>query len=219
MGIGAAVLHILQALALVALGIHFFNKATEKISLIFNTIVSFTAIGFVLFLRNSTEIDAVAMMEYDYWMNLNDVINYGTGTSILYIVLMAVSFWSFFSEDVLGIQAAHIATYALLTLGLIMCAVHRCKGKYSVAGAVIPKKGFFRLVFLMIIASLIMIPVSFALNDTSGSKIGQDVQECQFCDEEFEDGKNKKYISRTNMCRNCYINYCALTGKELENYD
>ena len=160
MGIGAAVLHILQALALVALGIHFFNKATGKISLIFNTIVSFTAIGFVLFLRNSTEIDAVAMMEYDYWMNLNDVINYGTGTSILYIVLMAAlvlntflvesrregkksvgvilfsavqlaaSFWSFFSEDVLGIQAAHIATYALLTLGLIMCAVHRCKGKY-----------------------------------------------------------------------------------------
>ena len=43
--------------------------------------------------------------------------------------------------------------------------------------------------------------------------------ECKVCDRKFTDDTNKKYIRMTNMCRNCYRNYCYATGKTPANYD
>ena len=242
-------LHVLQALALLGLGVHLLNKSAGKLALLLNALVSIISVAFVIFLRSSTSEYAIGIMEHDYWLNLSDVINYGTGTSILYIVLIlsfvvntflikskkegdkltdvmvvsiiqiVSSFWSFFSEDVLGIQFVHIAVYMLLALSLYMCAVCSVKGKFVIASKPISKKSVLRIVLVMIISTLIMIPISFALNDTSSKPIQATEKECEVCDKEFTDSKNKKYISKTNMCRQCYINYCAMSGKEPKNYD
>lgn len=248
-GFGAMALHVIQALALLGLGVHFLNKSAGKLALFFNAFASVISIAFVLFLRSSSSASAIGMMEYDYWLEIGKVISYGTGTSILYIILIlsfvlntflikskkegdkltdvriltviqiVSSFWSFFSEDVLGIQFVHIAVYLLLALGLYMCAVYSVKGKFVIASQPMSKKSVLRIVLVMVIATLIMIPISFALNDTSPKPIQTTEKECEVCEEEFTDSKNKKYISKTNMCRKCYINYCAMSGKEPENYD
>ncbi len=34
--------------------------------------------------------------------------------------------------------------------------------------------------------------------------------QCQICEREFKDSKNKKSIAETNMCKNCYDNYKSL---------
>ncbi len=49
--------------------------------------------------------------------------------------------------------------------------------------------------------------------------INDNEYECKSCDRKFSDDTNKRYINRTNMCRNCYRNYCYATGKTPENYD
>ena len=72
----------------------------------------------------------------------------------------------------------------------------------------------------MVIATAIMIPISFDLNDGFGSR--DDVvaeKECQVCDREYKDDTNKKYITKTNMCKGCYMNLCAMTGKEPKIYN
>lgn len=248
-GFAAMLLHVIQAFALLGLAVHLLNKSSGILALSINAVVSVASIAFVFFLRDSSSEAAFAMMEYDHWLNLAEVFSYGTGTSILYIVLLVsfiintilvklkkegrklldvqivsviqllASFWSFFSEDFLGIQFAHIATYVILTLGLYMCAVHKAKGKLSVATAPLSKKSVVRIAAIMVIATLITIPISLALNDTSSKPIQVTEKECEFCEREFTDSKNKKYITKTNMCKNCYINFCDMTGKEPKNYD
>ena len=249
LGLGATFLHVAQALALLGLGVHFYNKSTGKLAVLFNALISAASIAFILFLKSSDSVYAIEMMEYDYWLDIGKVFSFGTGTSILYIILIlsfvlnvflikrkkegdsltdvriltvvqvVSSCWSHFSEDVLGIQFVHIATYILLALGLYMCAVNSTKGKFVIASHPISKKSVRVIVLVMIIVSLIMVPVSFALNDTSPKPIPTIEKECESCEEVFTDSTNKKYISKTNMCRDCYINFCAFTGKEPTNYD
>ena len=75
------------------------------------------------------------------------------------------------------------------------------------------------IVLVMIISTLIMIPISFDLNDTSSKPIHVTEKECEFCEEEFTDSVNKKYISKTGMCRTCYLYFCVMNEIEPENYD
>ena len=42
---------------------------------------------------------------------------------------------------------------------------------------------------------------------------------CQSCGRSFSDSTEKNYIKWTNMCKNCYRNYCYATGKTPNNYD
>lgn len=249
LGLGATFLHVAQALALLGLGVHFYNKSTGKLAVLFNALISAASIAFILFLRASDSVYALEIMEYDYWLDIGKTIRVGEGTSILYFVLiisfvvnvflinrkkegdsltdvrivtviqLIASCWSHFSEDILGTQFVHIAVYILLALGLYMCAVNSTKGKLAIASMPMSKKFIRDTVIVMVIISLILIPVSFALNDTSPKPIPTTEKECEVCEEEFTDSTNKKYISKTNMCRDCYINFCAFTGKEPTNYD
>ena len=248
-GFGAMALHVIQALALLGLGVHFVNKAAGKLALLFNALISVISIAFVLFLKDSTSAFAIEMMEYDYWLKIGEVISYGTGTSILYIILIlsfvfntfvvkakkegdkltdvkiltiiqiVASFWSFFSEDVLGIQIIHITVYILLALALYMCAVCNVKDRFVIISKPISTKSILCIVLVMIISTLIMIPISFDLNDTSSKPIHVTEKECEFCEEEFTDSVNKKYISKTGMCRTCYLYFCVMSEIEPENYD
>lgn len=39
------------------------------------------------------------------------------------------------------------------------------------------------------------------------------------CNSSFSDETNKNYIINTNMCKNCYQNYCWASGMKPSNYD
>ena len=44
-------------------------------------------------------------------------------------------------------------------------------------------------------------------------------RKCESCGRKFSDSTNINYIVHTNMCRNCYRNFCSMTGKKPTNYD
>lgn len=48
---------------------------------------------------------------------------------------------------------------------------------------------------------------------------GSDAKVCGSCDREYTSGSNYKCIKYTGMCKNCYENFCFMTGREPENYD
>ena len=41
---------------------------------------------------------------------------------------------------------------------------------------------------------------------------------CKVCYREFTDSSNKKCIRETNMCKNCYYNYCCAIGETPTKY-
>lgn len=47
----------------------------------------------------------------------------------------------------------------------------------------------------------------------------KNAKKCQYCKRSFTDATNKNYIEHTNMCRNCYRNYCWAIGETPSNYD
>ena len=53
---------------------------------------------------------------------------------------------------------------------------------------------------------------------SSGGSSEPITKTCQSCGREFSDSTNKKYIRMTNMCRQCYKNFCYATGREFEEY-
>lgn len=55
-------------------------------------------------------------------------------------------------------------------------------------------------------------------SSTSGGD-AQNAETCQSCNRSFTDATNKNYIRHTNMCKNCYQNFCWATGKTPTDYD
>ena len=248
-GLSAMLLHVLQALAMLCLAICYYNKSKGFLAVLFNTLVSLASVAFVLWLRSATHISAMEMMENDKWLDLGRAMAHGTGTSLLYVLLMVTfvvnsvlvktkkeggkmlgvlivsalmlfaACWSFFSEDVLGIQIGHIATYIVLILGMLLCALQGSKGKWAEPAKKIGKKGFLSIAAIMVVAALIMIPISNALNSTGSSAVAADSTSCKFCGTEFTDDVNERYITKTNLCKACYLDYCFMHDREPTYYD
>ena len=88
----AMLLHVLQAVGVIGLGIHLGKEGKGKFPVIGNVLLSALWIALVIFLRMPTSVAASARMllERDYWLKVNVAIGLGAGTSLLYIVLMLV---------------------------------------------------------------------------------------------------------------------------------
>ena len=66
--------------------------------------------------------------------------------------------------------------------------------------------------------------IAFAGNISNGStktvtKTNTKTATCQSCGRSFSDSTEMNYIKWTNMCKNCYRNYCYATGQTPANYD
>ena len=70
------------------------------------------------------------------------------------------------------------------------------------------------IIVVIIIVSFILV----SLGENSGSH-SSSKETCQSCDRSFSDATNKNYIRHTNMCKNCYLNFCWATGRTPSNYD
>ena len=70
------------------------------------------------------------------------------------------------------------------------------------------------VIFVLIIAMGLAV---FGCSGSSGKSSSS--KTCKSCGRSFSDSTNRNYISHTNMCKNCYLNFCWATGKTPSNYD
>ena len=57
------------------------------------------------------------------------------------------------------------------------------------------------------------------VNPAGSGSYSADSSTCQSCGRSFSDYTEKNYIWHTNMCKNCYRNFCYATGRTPHNYD
>lgn len=78
---------------------------------------------------------------------------------------------------------------------------------------------------LVIVIILLVIMVGSCMgggnssSSSSSTSTSPSTKTCQVCDRKFSDDTNKNYIRWTNMCKNCYLNYCYAKGMTPTNYD
>lgn len=78
----------------------------------------------------------------------------------------------------------------------------------------------FILMFVMVTSCNNCMSSGGSGGSSGGSSSGSSsTKTCQSCGRTFSDSTNKNYIRHTNMCRNCYRNYCYGVGKTPTNYD
>ncbi len=238
-GFLALFIQIIQSLAMLCLGVSLINKKKTSLAVAGVALSTVLASLFAVLMRYSTHPILYQMNDYAYWQNryvvyiifligLVAVTIMATAEKegankikpLIYCgVLLVFSFFVYYTEELQGVEFAYIITNILEISGLLLVALHKISGKFAIASKPITKKAFLRILIVMAIATAIMIPISYDLNDGFGSSSDASVEkECASCDREFKDETNKKYISRTNMCRNCYMNFCAMTGKEPKIY-
>lgn len=118
------------------------------------------------------------------------------------VLIMLPNFSSMFNFSNLSDLTYRIMSlFGVPFMYYLVCSwcMERDKNKLSLLTG--PEKFFFKVVAVLL-AAMIIIPYI----PTSG---GSD-KSCQSCGREFSDSDNKKSISRTNMCENCYNNYKSL---------
>ena len=71
----------------------------------------------------------------------------------------------------------------------------------------------------LIIFAVIVIILYLFFGGSGGSSSGTRSKKCGSCNRTFTDATNINYIVHTNLCRNCYRNFCWSTGKTPTNYD
>lgn len=123
-----------------------------------------------------------------------------------------------------------------LVLGLFLCLLGAiCLTNAKVWAVNYPQmsekayRNFGKGMFIFALAMVIAINVYafgikgmplFSDNSSSSSYSSSgSTKSCGSCGDKFSQGTDTRYISRTGMCKDCYIFYCAATGKTPQNYD
>lgn len=76
----------------------------------------------------------------------------------------------------------------------------------------------FGIIFIVIMLALFLSMCGSMGGSSSSNSGSSSSKTCQSCGRSFDDSINKKYITHTNMCKNCYTNFCWATGKTPTNY-
>ncbi len=75
------------------------------------------------------------------------------------------------------------------------------------------------IVFILLAIMVVSCMGGGSSSSSSSTSTSPSTKTCQVCDRKFSDDTNKNYIRWTNMCKNCYVNYCYAKGMTPENYD
>ena len=82
-----------------------------------------------------------------------------------------------------------------------------------------PNVGGVIVLVIMVVLFIAMLGSCFGSSGSSSYSSSSSTRTCGYCKREFSDATNKNYILHTNMCRNCYRNYCWGIGETPTNYD
>lgn len=130
-------------------------------------------------------------------------------------------------EIILVVCGVIILAFALMLLWAIIKSTKKDKNEYGEVREDTKKsnKSFVKIIVVCILLAGFAFGTYGLVRDdggsssTSSSSTSSSTKTCQSCHRSFADMTNKNYIWHTNMCKNCYQNFCWATGMTPTNYD